>query len=193
MSYSECHSVPPAAGWRASLAECAFSAGSQLAAHTACMLTALSNVALGGATFAIGHDFWSTLILGASAYLGTIYLRRLWTGSGPLPSFRMAMLGLALGIVISSAIDTARAHNHREELSDWYSGLSHSDREKVRENVRQWMESQSSVQRDSLLVMARLTGYQNPEDYVVFNYCSPSNKELAAIWEHSGLSFSSQP
>lgn len=187
MSYSECHRILPVVAWRTSLAECAVSAGSQLAAHAACLFTALSNVVLGGTAFAIAHDIWSTLILGTLVYLATIGVRWVCSGGSRLPSFKMAIFGLALGIAISVGIDAARLHNHREELSDWYTGLSHSDRQNVRENIRQWMESQTGVQRESLLVMARLTGYENPEDYVVFNYCSPSNKELAAIWQRYGF------
>ncbi|WP_409563191.1 hypothetical protein [Hyphomicrobium sp. MC8b] len=163
-----------------------------MAAHAACFFTALSNVVLGGAVFAIGHDLRSTLILGVLVYLGTIGARWVFVGRSQLPSFKVALFGLALGVAISAGLYSARVHNHREELSQWYAGLSHSDRQKVRENVRQWMDSQAGEQRDSLLVMAQLTGYENPEDYVVFNYCSPSNKELAAIWERHGLSIARQ-
>ncbi len=192
MSYSECHSIVPIVGWRTSLAECAIGAGSQLAAHAACFFAALSNMVLGGAVFAIGHDLRSTLILGVLVYLGTIGARWVFVGRGQLPSLKVAIFGLALGVAISAGLYSTRVHNHREELSDWYAGLSHSDRQKVRENIRQWMDAQAGVQRDSLLVMAQLTGYENPEDYIVFNYCSPSNKELAAIWERHGLSIARQ-
>lgn len=187
MSYSECHRIPPVSLWRTSLAECVVSAGSQLAAHSVCLFTAFSNVVLGGAAFSIGHDLWSALILGSLVYLATIGVRWLFGGGHQLPSFRMAMFGLALGIAISAGIDAARIHSHRKELSDWYVGLSHSDKQNVRENIRHWMSAQTAVQRESLLVMAQLLGYESPEDYIVFNYCSPSNKELAAIWQAHGL------
>jgi hypothetical protein len=105
----------------------------------------------------------------------------------------MAVLGLALGVVVAAGINGARFNNHRLELADWYSGLSHVERQNVREEVHHWMEKQSTVQREQLLVLAQVMGYETPEDYIVFNFCSPSNKELMAIWEGAGLSIAGQP
>ena len=94
----------------------------------------------------------------------------------------MAALGLALGVAVSSGIDMARVYSHRQELTDWYQELSEADHLQIRGKVRQWMEKQSVTQRTSLIEAAQLTGYEFAEDYVVLNYCTPSNKELTAIW-----------
>ena len=193
MSYPECHRVLSAGVWRTSLSECAISAGSQLSAHAVCLVTAFSNVVVGGVSFAIGHDIRSTLLLGTMMYLASIGARWLWSRGGELPNFKMAVVGLALGVVVAAGINSARSNNHRLELTDWYSGLSRAERQNVREEVRQWMDKQSTVQREQLLVLAQLMGYETPEDYIVFNFCSPSNKELMAIWEGAGLSIADQP
>ena len=95
----------------------------------------------------------------------------------------MAALGLALGVAVSAGIDRARVHSHHQELTDWYQELSEADRLQVRGKVRQWMEKLSVTQRTSLVEAAQLMGYEFAEDYVVLNFCSPSNKELTAIWE----------
>ena len=99
-----------------------------------------------------------------------------------LPSFKMAALGLALGVAVSAGIDRARAYSHRQELTDWYQELSDADRRQIRGKVRHWMEKQSVTQRTLLVEAAQLTGYEFAEDYVVLNYCTPSDKELTAIW-----------
>ena len=193
MSYTECHRVLSAGMWRTSLSECAISAGSQLSAHAVCLITAFSNVVVGGVSFAVGHDFWSTLLLGTLMYLASIGARWLWNRDGQLPNFKMAVFGLALGVVVAAGISSARSNNHRLELTNWYSGLSGAQRQNVRKNVRQWMDKQSTIQREQILALSQLMGYETPEDYIVFNYCSPSNKELMAIWEGAGLSVAGQP
>ena len=95
----------------------------------------------------------------------------------------MATLGLAFGIAVSAGIDRARAYSHHQEVTNWYQGLSDADRRQVRGKVRHWMETQSVSQRTSLEETAQLMGYDFAEDYVVINFCTPSNKELTAIWE----------
>ena len=94
----------------------------------------------------------------------------------------MAALGLALGVAVSAGIDRAGAYSHRQELTDWYQELSDADRRQIRGKVRHWMEKQSVTQRTLLVEAAQLTGYEFAEDYVVLNYCTPSDKELTAIW-----------
>jgi hypothetical protein len=186
VSYSECHRALPTVSWRNSAIECVFSAGSQLSAHALCILTALSNAVIGGLSISIGHDLWSTISLGAAIYALSIIIRFLWSRDRHLPSFKMTVLGLVLGIAVSAGIDTARTYNHRQELADWYFNLSNADRQQVRRQVHHWMEKQSISQRQSLAETAQLMGYKFAEDYVVLNYCSPSNKELAAIWDKAG-------
>lgn len=193
MSYTECHRVLTAGVWRTSLSECAISAGSQLSAHAICLATVFFNLVAGGLSFAVGHDFWSTLLLGTTMYLASIGARWLWNREGRLPNFKIATLGLALGVVVAAGINSVRSSNHRLELTDWYSGLSSAKRQNVRKEVLQWMDKQSTVQRKQLLALAQLMGYETPEDYIVFNYCSRSNKELMAIWEGAGLSVAGQP
>lgn len=193
MSYTECHRILSANVWRTSLSECAISAGSQLSAHAVCLVTAFSNLVAGGVSFAVGHDFWSTLLLGTMMYLASIGARWLWNGEGRSPNFKIATLGLMLGVVVAAGISSGPSSNHRLELTDWYSGLSGAEQQNVRRDVRQWMDKQSNIQREQILALSQLMGYETPEDYIVFNYCSPSNKELMAIWEGAGLSVAGQP
>ena len=92
----------------------------------------------------------------------------------------MATLGLAFGIAVSAGIDRARAYSHHQEVTNWYQGLSDADRRQVRGKVRHWMETQSVSQRRSLEETAQILGYDFAEDYVVINFCTPSNKELTS-------------
>jgi hypothetical protein len=95
----------------------------------------------------------------------------------------MAALGLSLGVAISAGIDRVHVYNHHQVLANSYQNLSDAGRLRVRAKVRQWIEKQSVSQRTSLEETAQLMGYEFAEDYVVLNFCSPSNKELTAIWE----------
>ena len=182
VSHSECYRALPATPWRNSLTECALGVGSQLSGHAVCILTALSNAVAGGVSTARGHDIWSALLVGTTIYAVSVVVRLLWSRDSLLPSFKMAALGLALGVAVSAGIDRAGAYSHRQELTDWYQELSDADRRQIRGKVRHWMEKQSVTQRILLVEAAQLTGYEFAEDYVVLNYCTPSDKELTAIW-----------
>lgn len=185
MSYSECHRVLPAT-WRSSLIEGTIGLCSQLSVHALCVVGALLNLVIGGVSFAIGHDFWSTLLLGTTMYLASLAVRWLWSKDAHLPSLAMGALGLAIGLVVAFGIDAARSRNHRVELGAWYANLSITKRQTVRVKVHKWLESQSAPQREALSMAAELMGYENAEDYVVLNYCSSANKELIAIWKDAG-------
>ena len=173
----------PAAPWRNCLTECAFGVGSQLSGHAVCILTALSSAVAGGVSTARGHDIWSALLVGTTIYAASVVVRFLLSRDRRLPSLKMVTLGLAFGIAVSAGIDRARAYSHHQEVTNWYQGLSDADRRQVRGKVRHWMETQSVSQRTSLEETAQLMGYDFAEDYVVINFCAPSNKELTAIWE----------
>ena len=185
MSYSECHRILPST-WRSSLTEGVISLFSQLSAHAVCVVAAFLNLVIGGVSFAIGHDFWSTLLLGTTIYLTSVALRWLWSGDAHLPSFAMGALGLGIGVLIASGIDAAQTQSHRRELGAWYANLSTAERQNVREKVHNWLERQGRLQREALSSAAELIGYERAEDYVVLNYCSPANKELTAIWKDAG-------
>jgi hypothetical protein len=157
--------------------------GSQLSGHAVCIVTALSSAVAGGVSTARGHDIWSALLVGTTIYAASVVVRFLSSRDRRLPSFKMAALGLAFGIAVSAGIDTARVYSHHQEITNWYQGLSDADRRQVRGKVRHWMETQSASQRTSLVETAQLMGYEFTEDYVVINFCTPSNKELTAIWE----------
>lgn len=110
MSYSECHRILPST-WRSSLTEGVISLFSQLSAHAVCVVAAFLNLVIGGVSFAIGHDFWSTLLLGTTIYLTSVALRWLWSGDAHLPSFAMGALGLGIGVLIASGIDAAQTQS----------------------------------------------------------------------------------
>jgi hypothetical protein len=173
----------PATPWRNCLTECAFGVGSQLSGHAVCILTALSSAVAGGVSTARGHDIWSALLVGTTIYAASVAVRFLLSRDRLLPSVKMATLGLAFGIAVSAGIDRARAYSHHQEVTNWYQGLSDADRRQVRGEVRHWMEKQSVSQRTSLEETAQLMGYDFAEDYVVINFCTPSNNDLTAIWK----------
>jgi hypothetical protein len=161
--------------------------GSQLSGHAACILAALANAVAGGVSTARGHDMsmWSALLVGTTIYAMSVGVRFLWSRGSLLPSLKTATLSLALGIVVSAGVDKTRAYNHRQELTAWYQALPEDERQQVREAVRHWMEKRSAGQRTSLEEAAQVMGYEFAEDYVVLNYCTPSNKGLVAIWENA--------
>jgi hypothetical protein len=167
--------------------------GSQVSGHALCILTALSNVIAGGVSAARGHDLWSALLLGTTIYVVSIGVRFLWNRDRPRPSFKMAALGLALGIAVSAGIDRAAAYSHHLQLTDRFQELSETDRRQVRGKVRHWMEKQNVTQRTSLVKTAQLMGYEFAEDYVILNFCSSSNKELNSIWEDASRLNPHQP
>src|SRR4029079_3227956 len=103
-----------------------------LSGHAVCILMALSNAVAGGVSTARGHDIWSALLVGTTIYAVSVVVRLLWSRDNLLPSFKMAALGLGLGVAVSSGIDMARVHSHRQQLTDWYQELSEADRLQVR-------------------------------------------------------------
>lgn len=186
MAYSECHETLARAGWRASLTESAIGLASQLSAHAICLFAAFTNVVVGGVSFAIGHDFLSTLLLGTAMYLVSIGVRRIWNRDARRPNLAIGVLGLAVGVVAASGIDAARTQNHRVEMSEWFAGLPGGDRQAVRDKIRVWIEKQGASQQETLSFTAALIGYRHPEDYVVLNYCTSADKDLAKIWKEVG-------
>jgi hypothetical protein len=172
-----------ASPWRKCLTECAFGVGSQLSGHAVCIVTALSSAAAGGVSTARGHDIWSGLFVGTTIYAASVAVRIFFTRDRHLPGIKAAALALVLGLIVSTTIDGGRVYSHHLELTNWYQQLSDADRRQVRGKVRRWMERQSVSQRASLEETAQVLGYDFAEDYVVINFCTPSNKELAAIWD----------
>jgi len=186
VSLSECHRVARGNFWRTSALECALVVGSQLSAHALCILAALSNAAIGGVSIGITHDFLSALLLGTAIYAVSISLRILWRRDGPMPSMKMSLLGLALGVAVAGGLDKAATDRHRQDVTSWYSRLSDADRQRIRGKVRQWIGRQGVIQRASLEETAQLMGYDFAEDYIILNYCSPSNKDLTELWKSEG-------
>ncbi|MFT3733171.1 MAG: hypothetical protein QM780_17425 [Hyphomicrobium sp.] len=168
------------------MTECALSIGSQLSAHALCIATAFSNVVVGGLAIATGHNPWTSFLIGTTIYSASLGIRALFNPHACLPSLKTILLGLALGVAATAGLDRAGLYDHRQELANWYSELSDADRKEVRLKVRRWMDEQSVAQQAALTETAQVMGYAFAEDYVILNYCSPSNKELAAIWKGSG-------
>jgi hypothetical protein len=181
--YSECPRAVTPVAWRAPAMECALSAGSQLSAHALCLFAAISNVVVGGVSIASGHGVWPTVAFGTSIYLASIAVRWLWRRDDRLPSLPMAAIGLAIGIALSAGLGMARDYNHRNELANWYAGLSGSERQEVRSSARRWFDGQSAAQRESLAIVAQIAGYETPEEYIILNSCSSSNRRTKASWD----------
>ena len=188
LSHSGCYSSRSEARWRGSWKECAFGVGSQLSGHAACLLTGICSAVAGGVSTASGHDLWSAIVIGTTIYGISVLVRFLLSRDRLLPSFKMAAVSLAFGIAVSAGFARVRSFSHHQQLASWYQSLADADRQHLRGQVRQWMDKQSTPQRLALLEAARAMGYKFPEDFVVLNYCSTSNRELIAIWEDAGMS-----
>jgi hypothetical protein len=192
MPHSECYSgLFEPLGKKNHWKECAVGVGSQLSGHAACIFTGVCNAALGGVATLGGHGLWPAILAGTTVYAVTVLVRFLWSGDRSLPSFKMAALGLMFGVTLSAGIDSVRFSSHHRELATWYQNLSYADRQQIRAQVRVWIQKQSSPQRETLAKAAEVMGYKFPEDFVVLNSCSTSNKELAAVLEDAGT-FSSR-